>query len=199
MKMVLRVGLAAGLALALTGTLRAEEPKEIIDKAIKAAGGEEKLAKFKAHTWAAKGTYYGAGDGMPYTAEYAVQAPLAAVCEGVLRIVESSTPSDFRTEPDLPPCSASSAAVRQILDVLVSNALHHGSGTVTIDVHDTGAVVAIDVSDEGPGLTNEPDGLLTGSADRVRIRVVTIVLLVRLSPFPMGFQLRWVIVRHLFV
>ncbi|HMC88379.1 MAG TPA: hypothetical protein VKI17_02475 [Gemmataceae bacterium] len=75
MKMVLRVGLAAGLALALTGTLRAEEPKEIIDKAIKAAGGEEKLAKFKAHTWAAKGTYYGTGDGMPYTAEYAVQFP----------------------------------------------------------------------------------------------------------------------------
>jgi hypothetical protein len=66
---------AAGLVLAFSGALRAEEPKEIIDKAIKAAGGEEKLAKFKAHTWSAKGTYYGAGDGMPYTAEYAVQFP----------------------------------------------------------------------------------------------------------------------------
>jgi hypothetical protein len=72
---VLRVGVAAGLVLAFSGALRAEEPKEIIDKAIKAAGGEEKLAKFKAHTWSAKGTYYGAGDGMPYTAEYAVQFP----------------------------------------------------------------------------------------------------------------------------
>jgi outer membrane lipoprotein-sorting protein len=72
---VLRVGVAAGLVLAFSGALRAEEPKEIIDKAIKAAGGEEKLAKFNARTWAAKGTYYGAGDGTAYTAEYAVQLP----------------------------------------------------------------------------------------------------------------------------
>jgi hypothetical protein len=74
-KNVLRVGMAVGLVFALTGALRAEEPKEIIEKAIKATGGEEKLAKFKAQTWAAKGTYYGAGEGQPYTAEYAVQLP----------------------------------------------------------------------------------------------------------------------------
>ena len=75
MKNALRFGMMVGLVFTLTGVLRADEPKEIIEKAIKAGGGEEKLAKFKAHTWAAKGTYYGAGDGMPYTAEYAVQFP----------------------------------------------------------------------------------------------------------------------------
>src|SRR5205807_9694192 len=72
---ILGVGLAAGLALAFAGALRADEPREIIDRAIKAAGGEEKLAKFKCHTWSAKGKYYGMGEGLDYTAEYAVQFP----------------------------------------------------------------------------------------------------------------------------
>ena len=75
MRKILGVGLAAGLALAFAGALRADEPREIIDRAIKAAGGEEKLAKFKCHTWSAKGKYYGMGEGLDYTAEYAVQFP----------------------------------------------------------------------------------------------------------------------------
>jgi hypothetical protein len=72
---LLHVGLAIGLALAFTGSFRADEPKDIIDKAIKAAGGEEKLAKFKCYTWSAKGTYYGQGNESAYTATYAVQWP----------------------------------------------------------------------------------------------------------------------------
>jgi hypothetical protein len=72
---ILTVGLVSAIALVFTGTLRAEEPKDIIEKAIKAAGGEEKLAKFKCNTWSAKGTYYGMGNEIPYTAEYAVQWP----------------------------------------------------------------------------------------------------------------------------
>ena len=69
-------------------------------------------------------------------------------------------------EPDMPRCLGSPAAVRQIIDVLVGNALSHGDGTVTIDVHDVGTGVAIEVADEGKGLAAEPDDLLAGSADR---------------------------------
>jgi len=69
------VGWAIPLALVVTGLLRAEEPKDIIDRAIKAAGGEENLAKFKCHTWSAKGTYYGQGTDIAYTATYAVHWP----------------------------------------------------------------------------------------------------------------------------
>ena len=71
--------LAVGfLALQFTTPLKADDTDEaraVIDKAIKAIGGEEKLAKFKNHTWKNKGTWYGMGDGVPYTANYAVAWP----------------------------------------------------------------------------------------------------------------------------
>jgi hypothetical protein len=72
--------LAVGLlAVSFTTPLRADDKDQaraVVDKAIKAAGGEEKLAKFNSRTWVAKGTYYGmGGDGVPYTANYAVSLP----------------------------------------------------------------------------------------------------------------------------
>src|SRR5262249_29297540 len=69
---------AAVLALAFAATTKADDADQaraIIDKAIKAVGGEEKIAKFKTQTWKNKGTYYGMGDGVPYTAIYAVSWP----------------------------------------------------------------------------------------------------------------------------
>src|SRR4051794_12104141 len=71
---------------------RSEEkagPRAIIDKAIQAAGGEAKLAQFKAHTWTEKGTYYGMGDGLPYTGKYAVQWPdrFSMEIEGFFKMV----------------------------------------------------------------------------------------------------------------
>lgn len=48
-----------------------------------------------------------------------------------------------------PPASASSVAVRQILEVLLDNAYRHGDGTVTITARESGGVVAIDVTDRG--------------------------------------------------
>jgi hypothetical protein len=74
------------LALALVGCgvlllaapARADEAadaKAVVDKAIKAHGGEEKLSKFKGETWTGKGTYYGMGDGLPFTGHFALQWP----------------------------------------------------------------------------------------------------------------------------
>ena len=71
------VCLAMSLVL-VGGAARADEQvdaRAIIDKAIKAAGGEENLAKYKAETFKGKGKYYGMGAGMDYTGDWAVQHP----------------------------------------------------------------------------------------------------------------------------
>lgn len=47
----------------------------IIDKGIKAMGGAAALEKYKSTQWKTKGTYYGMGAGLPYTAEYSMQLP----------------------------------------------------------------------------------------------------------------------------
>jgi hypothetical protein len=70
--------LAGVVVLAGADSIRADEQAEaqaIIAQAIKAVGGEEKLAKFKSHTWKETGTYHGMGTAQPYTGKYAVQWP----------------------------------------------------------------------------------------------------------------------------
>lgn len=52
-----------------------QQAREILDKAIEAAGGRQALSKHKAATWKEEGTYYGMGEGLPYTGEYALQYP----------------------------------------------------------------------------------------------------------------------------
>jgi hypothetical protein len=69
---------ALALALTLNQGLRADEAADAratIGKALKAAGGEDKLAKMPAATWSEKGMYYGMGEGLAYTGKYAVQYP----------------------------------------------------------------------------------------------------------------------------
>lgn len=53
----------------------ADKARAVIDKGIKVLGGADNLAKFNVHTWKEKGTYYGMGDGLPYTGVYAIQWP----------------------------------------------------------------------------------------------------------------------------
>jgi signal transduction histidine kinase len=55
-------------------------------------------------------------------------------------------------EPDLPSSSASTAAIRQVLTVLLDNAATHGVGAVAVTARDAGGALGIDVTDEGPGI-----------------------------------------------
>jgi hypothetical protein len=76
--------------LAVTSA-RADDDKAraIVDKAIKALGGAEKLGKYKAATWNQDGTYYGMGKGLPFKGKYATQWPdqFRMEIEGVFTIV----------------------------------------------------------------------------------------------------------------
>jgi signal transduction histidine kinase len=66
---------------------------------------------------------------------------------------------DVSVAPALPPAAVSAAALRQILDVLLANALEHGAGTVSLSAHDLGAGVAAEVGDEGEGLRGDPEAV----------------------------------------
>jgi hypothetical protein len=84
--------LAVSVALVAVGLSRADDRSEamaLIDKAIKASGGEAKLAKFNAQSWREKGTYYGMGNGLPYTGVYVIQRPdkFSMEIEGAFKIV----------------------------------------------------------------------------------------------------------------
>jgi hypothetical protein len=69
-------GLAAGLLLTASATVRAQDNvKAIITKAIQAHGGEAALAKFSAEQARAKGSIFVDGKTIAFTAETSVQLP----------------------------------------------------------------------------------------------------------------------------
>lgn len=74
---MLGLSLSAVMLLATASQSRADDAdvQKIVDKAIKAKGGEANLAKYKAATWKGKGTFYGGGDGAPYTGEWFIHIP----------------------------------------------------------------------------------------------------------------------------
>ncbi len=63
----------------------------IVNKAIKASGGEANLAKFDTMSWKEKGTYYGMGVGLPYIGNFAIsnQDKFRMEIEGVFTLVVS--------------------------------------------------------------------------------------------------------------
>jgi zinc protease len=92
MRKTLGILIVGPLLLLLSGTAPAggdDDARAIVAKSIKATGGAAKMAKFKATTFKVKGTYYGMGDGLPFTGNYAVQWPmqLKMEIEGIFTIV----------------------------------------------------------------------------------------------------------------
>ncbi|GGN49194.1 two-component sensor histidine kinase [Streptomyces kronopolitis] len=71
-------------------------------------------------------------------------------------LAAAGRPLRITVESPLPDAVGSARAGRQVLDVLLANALVHGAGTVTVTVRDAAGVPAVDVVDEGPGL---PEGV----------------------------------------
>jgi hypothetical protein len=70
--------LLAALILSTRGVTRADDrayAHAIIAKAIRAAGGEEKLAHYQAQTWKENATFFGAGPTQQYEASYAAEWP----------------------------------------------------------------------------------------------------------------------------
>lgn len=73
-------------------------------------------------------------------------------------------------ESELPYVTARPQAVRQILDVLVANAAHHGSGTITVTGNRVGRGAVVAVTDEGSATVDpalifqrrHPDSMGTG-------------------------------------
>lgn len=82
-------------------------------------------------------------------------------------LAKQGRPLRIRVAPDLPVTHTSTAAVRQILHVLLDNAGRHGQGTVTINVREVGDALAIDVSDQGPGIERPPEELFRRRAATV--------------------------------
>lgn len=69
------------------------------------------------------------------------------------RFAAASRPLHFIVPTDAVTVGASAPVVREILEVLLSNALEHGEGVVTITLRQAGGDwIAIDVGDEGSGV-----------------------------------------------
>ena len=75
------------------------------------------------------------------------------------RAAEQNRPLRLDLPEDLPPARLTSAALRQILDVLLANALEHGRGTIKVAARATPGGVAIEVHDEGPGVDGDVDAV----------------------------------------
>ncbi len=75
------------------------------------------------------------------------------------RLAVAGRPLRVISDRDVSHAAVSDRALRQILDVLVDNALQHGSGEISVHARGTPGGVVIDVTDEGPGITGDPDSI----------------------------------------
>ncbi|MBL8778256.1 MAG: HAMP domain-containing histidine kinase [Acidimicrobiales bacterium] len=82
------------------------------------------------------------------------------------RFAAEARPLRVSISPAVPAVRASRRALRQILEVLLANALEHGGGVVTLAARPTAAGLSIEVSDEGPGVVGDVTRLFRRRASR---------------------------------
>jgi signal transduction histidine kinase len=90
---------------------------------------------------------------------YGVPVDVGAICEEMARRVRDELGAQGRRvvldlERNVPPAIFSADVLREILAVLVDNAINHGEGTVTVACRGAGSGVVVEVGDEGAGLAN---------------------------------------------
>lgn len=71
-------------------------------------------------------------------------------------LTASGRPLRIERGDDLPVVHASTPALRQVLRVLVENALHHGRGEVRVVARNASGALALTVHDEGKGVAGAP-------------------------------------------
>jgi hypothetical protein len=86
---ILCCGVVFCLAVSLARADDSAAARALIDKAMKAAGGEDKLAKLKGQSYDERGLWYGMGEGLPYTGKYDIQWPdrYRVEIEGIFTLV----------------------------------------------------------------------------------------------------------------
>jgi signal transduction histidine kinase len=72
-------------------------------------------------------------------------------------LAAAARPLRMRVDGDVPRVLASGAIVNEIAEVLVANAVRHGRGTVTLRLRPVEGFVVLDVGDEGPGFSGDPE------------------------------------------
>ncbi len=92
--------------------------------------------------------------GEPHTDLVRVLSDFAADWRG--RSEELGRPLAVVLPEDLPEVRASDRALRQILDVLVDNAIHHGAGTITVRARSARPGAVVEVTDTGAGIAGDP-------------------------------------------
>lgn len=70
------------------------------------------------------------------------------------RLAEQGRALEIRASPPIPRVKAAAGAVREIIDVLVDNAARHGGGVIRVAARPLERSIAIDVSDQGPGVSD---------------------------------------------
>jgi signal transduction histidine kinase len=73
------------------------------------------------------------------------------------RLAVDGRPLAVRVDPPDATARISGPVLGEILEVLLDNACRHGAGAVEIRVRETGGSLALDVADEGPGLSSTPE------------------------------------------
>ncbi|MFL5863846.1 MAG: sensor histidine kinase [Solirubrobacteraceae bacterium] len=89
-------------------------------------------------------------------------ADLGPVLEGLRerwhgRLAAAGRPLRIIAPRPAPPALIGSAVLDEILDVLLDNALRHGAGSVTVSVRPTADALALEVSDQGAGFSQDPE------------------------------------------